>query len=108
MKKILLLVIGIVLCVSLAGCSSDNVNNNGISDNSNSVQRQDNTGFIFIEGHPNLYYDPTTEIVYFIFRERQGYKGFGYMSVYYAPNGLPYKYDVDNKELVEIHIEEMD
>ena len=51
----------------------------------------------------NLYYDTNTQIVYIIFTNYGGYQGYGFMSPYYAPNGLPYKY-VDNK-LVEIEKE---
>ena len=59
------------------------------------------TGLIEISGHSNLYYDPATKIVYILFNEAAGYSGYGYMSAYYAPNGLPYIYE--NGALVEIN-----
>lgn len=63
---------------------------------------ENHTLFIQIEGHDNLYYDPQEEIVYVIFSEMSGYKGYGYMSPYYASNGRPYGYDPHTGELVKI------
>lgn len=50
----------------------------------------------------NLYYDSDTKIVYFLFNEWAGNSGYGYMSAYYAPNGLPYIYDTVSNSLIEI------
>lgn len=55
-----------------------------------------------ISDHKNLCYDTETQIVYIIFRDSRGHKGYGYMSPYYAPNGKPYRYDAENQELVVI------
>ena len=55
-----------------------------------------------IPGAKDLYYDTQTKIVYFVFSEAISYQGYGYMSAYYAPNGLPYQYDPFNQELIEI------
>ena len=52
----------------------------------------------------DLYYDTNTKIVYIIFNEcarNSGY-GYGYMSPYYAPNGMPYVYNVQTNSLEEI------
>lgn len=48
-----------------------------------------------------LYYDLTTKNVYVMYREFNGNQGYGYMSAYYAPNGLPYLYDISTNSLVE-------
>ena len=61
-----------------------------------------NAGLIAIPGYDNLYYDNQSKVVYFIFNESNGYQGYGYMSAYYAPNGLPYRYDPFKQKLVEI------
>ena len=63
---------------------------------------EEHTGYLFekIKGTECLYYDVNTQIVYVIFNEVAHSSGYGYMSVYYASNGLPYKY-VDG-ELKEI------
>lgn len=52
--------------------------------------------------YKNMYYDKQTKIVYFILNQSSGFCGYGYISAYYAPNGLPYLYDVESGELVEI------
>lgn len=49
-----------------------------------------------------LYYDTNTKIVYILFNECSGYSGYGYMSPYYAPNGMPYTYDASTNTLKEI------
>lgn len=58
--------------------------------------------FIEVPGRDNLYYDPQEKIVYIIFNEFLGYYGYGYMSPYYASNGLPYKYDTRSNSIVMI------
>lgn len=95
MKKIIMLLLTILMCVSLAACS-------GYSTYEGNKDYIRDTGFIEIAGEKNLYYDPATKIVYVMFNEASGYKGYGYMSAYYAPNGLPYTYDVETQTLVEI------
>ena len=50
----------------------------------------------------NLYYDVNTRIVYIMFCERDGYNGYGYLSPYYAENGLPYRYDANDGRFVMI------
>lgn len=50
----------------------------------------------------DLYYDTNTKIVYILFNEGVGNAGYGYMSPYYAPNGMPYVYNVQTNSLEEI------
>lgn len=50
----------------------------------------------------DLYYDTNTKIVYILFNECAGSYGYGYMSPYYAPNGMPYVYNVQTNSLEEI------
>ena len=50
----------------------------------------------------DLYYDTNTKIVYILFNECAGNSGYGYMSPYYAPNGMPYVYNVETNSLEEI------
>lgn len=92
MKRIITLVIGLVLCVSLCACAPS----------AGSKNYTTTSGLIEITGQNNLYYDSNTKIVYFIFNEYSGYVGYGYMSPYYAPNDLPYRYDANNQTLIEI------
>lgn len=90
-KKILVLIAAVLLCFSLASYGA-NV--------SSSVANHAN--MIAIEGKDTLYYDSTTRIVYIMFEEYCGQLGYGFMSPYYADNGLPYQYDVATKTLVKI------
>lgn len=50
----------------------------------------------------DLYYDTNTKIVYILFNEGAGFSGYGYMSPYYGPNGMPYVYNVETNSLEEI------
>lgn len=92
MKKILAILLSFILVLSLCACSPVEGSKN----------YESHTNLISITGHKNLYYDPCTNIVYIIFNEANGYKGYGYMSPYYAANGLPYIYDVSANTLIEI------
>lgn len=89
-KKLTAFVLALCLVLVLAGCMQG------------SKGYSFNTFLKKVIGRDCLYYDPQTEIVYFLFNEFSGNMGYGYMSVYYAPNGLPYLYDVESGELVEI------
>lgn len=90
-KKILVLIAAVLLCFSLTACAT-NVSGSTIS----------HAGMVSIEGEDTLYYDPSTRIVYIMFEEYCGNMGYGFMSPYYADNGLPYQYDVATKTLVKI------
>lgn len=94
-KKFLALALLAVLIMGLAACASKGAKG-----------YESNTGLVSISGVNDLYYDSQTKVVYFVFNECSGYQGYGYMSAYYAPNGLPYLYDPFKLELVEIsHIQ---
>ena len=94
MKKIIVILLAILLCVYLTACGTTEGGKNYTS----------HTGFVEVIGKKNLYYDPDTKIVYVIFNEDAGtgYRGYGYMSPYYASNGLPYLYDANSQTLYEI------
>lgn len=81
-----------VLCVSLCSCSAYEGDKG----------YEKHTNLIAIAGYDNLYYDPSTHTVYMLFNEALGNRGYGYMSAYYAPNGLPYHYNPHTNSLVEI------
>lgn len=92
MKKIFTLLISLMIIFSLAGCVVEKGRTN----------YENHTSLISIPSQENLYYDFNTKIVYIIFSERDGYAGYGYMSPYYAQNGLPYMYNPESNSLVEI------
>lgn len=91
-KKLIVMMIAVILFASLAGC---------ITKGTKGYEK--NTGLVAIPNSSDLYYDNQTKIVYFVFNEYSGYQGYGYMSAYYAPNGLPYLYDPFIQELVKIN-----
>lgn len=93
MKKIIVPIVALILCCCLWACT----------DTRQSNQSEDFSGLVSIVGRNCLYYDQNTKIVYIMFRERGGYDGYGYMSPYYAPNGLPYIYDINSQSLIEIN-----
>lgn len=91
-NKIITLILTMFLVFCLVGCS-----------NPGSENYTENTGGILQPTMmKNLYYDSTTKIVYILFNECVGYSGYGYMSPYYAPNGMPYIYNVQTNSLEEI------
>lgn len=93
MKKFCAFLIATVFCISLCACSTPTAG---------SKNYETTSGLISITGQENLYYDSNTKIVYLVFNEYLGNQGYGYMSPYYAPNGLPYRYDANNQTLIEI------
>lgn len=91
-KKFIVLFLVAIITVSLVGCTYE-----GSKDYTNRT-----TGRLIQTTMSDLYYDANTKIVYIMFNECAGYSGYGYMSAYYAPNGLPYIYNAQTNELEEI------
>lgn len=92
-NKIIALILTVFLVFCLVGCgaytgSKSYVTNTGCRLQPTTMQ--------------DLYYDTNTKIVYILFNECAGYSGYGYMSPYYAPNGIPYVYNVQTNSLEEI------
>ena len=93
-KKSFAIVSICVVLLFLVGCTSEPIHVNV----SNSEELySDNIG-TFIKINKDLSYDPATRIVY-IYNEN-GY-GSSY-TPYYAPNGLPYKYNPETNTFEEI------
>ena len=84
MKRIAIIIIALLLVCS--GCAA-------IQYNVNTAQQdvRIQSEFTRIDGYENLYYSKTTLIVYWI----SGSANFNtsYITVYYAKNGMPYKYN---------------
>lgn len=92
-NKIIALILTIFLVFCLAGCGAG----------AGSKSYTTNTGGRLQPTiMQDLYYDTNTKIVYILFNECAGYSGYGYMSPYYAPNGMPYAYNVQTNSLEEI------
>lgn len=94
-KKILVGLIGCMLTFYLVGCSSEPIQVN-VSNNDNISSNQFGK---FVDIGRNLVYDSATRIVYI-----EDYTSYGYMvrCPYYAPNGLPYKYNPETNTFEEI------
>ena len=95
MKKFITILIAICLMFCLAGCTVEGSKN---------YADRTNGRLIPVPTHQDLYYDTNTNIVYIVFNEYSGKCGYGYMSPYYADNGMPYIYNKTTQTLEEINI----
>lgn len=94
-NKIITLILTVFLVLCLSGCCS------GTFEGSKDYTKRTG-GKLQPTMMQDLYYDTTTKIVYILFNEGAGNAGYGYMSPYYAPNGMPYVYNVQTNSLEEI------
>lgn len=102
-KRIMAALVCVATALTLTGCSKNtsvNVNvENGDAINGNAFGKS-----TLIEIGDGLYYDATTGIVYWW----NGFFSFGNNSTmpspYYAPNGLPYRYNPKTNTFEEIQI----
>lgn len=93
-NKIIALILTVFLVFCLAGCKATCVGFKNYTTRTN--------GRLQPTMMQDLYYDTNTKIVYILFNEYTGNSGYGYMSPYYAPNGMPYVYNVQTNSLEEI------
>ena len=93
-NKIIALILTVFLVFCLAGCRATCTGSKNYTTRTN--------GRLQPTMMQDLYYDTTTKIVYILFNEGAGNSGYGYMSPYYAPNGMPYVYNVQTNSLEEI------
>lgn len=92
-KKLIIILCIFNILICLSGCSA-------AWEGSDTAQQDHkiSTDFEQIDGYENLYYCKDTDIVYWIGGSYQvnvigeDYTT-SYMTVYYAPNGLPYRYN---------------
>lgn len=102
MKKLLSIILCCLIILSLVGCGGTKTGVVAV----NVENSEDLSGPIFgrdalIEIGDNLYYDSSTRIVYWW----NGSLGSNYAtspSPYYAPNGLPYRYNPETNTFEEI------
>ena len=93
-NKSIALMITVVIVLFLSGCS-------GTFEGSKDYTKRTG-GKLQPTMMQDLYYDTNTKIVYILFNEGAGFSGYGYMSPYYAPNGMPYVYNEETNSLEEI------
>ena len=95
-NKIIALMLTVVLAFCIVGCTY--TGSKGYTENTD--------GRLQPTMMQDLYYDTNTKIVYILFNEGAGFSGYGYMSPYYAPNGMPYVYNVETNSIEEIVTED--
>lgn len=102
-KRILTILISCIMLFPLVGCgdvSTVNVNIENSSQLNNTVLGKD----ALIEIGNRLYYDSTTRIVYWWNGHLADYRCDTVPTAYYAPNGLPYRYNPETNTFEEIHL----
>lgn len=98
MNKIIKYISLLTLIFSLTGCAPSEqvlVNIENAEQLHNTTLGKD----AFVSIGNGLCYDSTTRIVYI---KVNGVGGYSYFSAYYAPNGLPYKYNPETNTFEEI------
>ena len=93
-NKIIALILTVFLVFCLAGCSGTDAGSKDYTKRTG--------GRLQPTRMQDLYYDTNTKIVYILFNEWAN----GYMSPYYAPNGMPYVYNVETNSIEEIVTED--
>lgn len=102
MKKTISIIVVAILVFSLASCHEQTVVSVNVEDKEALSDTVIGTDALTEIGN-NLYYDRTTRIVYW-WNERIGKNSYCATTPtpYYAPNGLPYKYDPETNTFEEI------
>lgn len=102
-KTIITIFICLVAALTLTGCSSTSINVNVEDDNFLNDTVFGKSALIEIGDY--LWYDKSTQIVYWWNGILLPYKNTSTApSPYYAPNGLPYRYDPETNTFEEIQI----
>ena len=99
-KKLLIDLIGCILAFSLVGCGETKTLNVNV-ENSNKLNSSTFGKESLIEIGSGLFYDSATRIVYIVNGANGIYESKTYCP-YYAPNGLPYKYNPETNTFEEI------
>lgn len=100
-KKLIAVLLVCVMTLSLVGCGGSSITVN-VEDNSNLNSNTLGTDS-FTNITNDLVYDPATRIVYI----KSITYGIGYYvyTAYYAPNGLPYRYNPETNTFEEINFD---
>ena len=105
-RNLIILLIGLLLSCSVVGCAAETV----VSVNVENDEELHDTKFgiySLIEIGDGLWYDSTTRIVYWWNGSLRWAEDSTTPSPYYAPNGLPYKYNPETNTFEEIDISEL-
>lgn len=106
MKKKILIALLLFSALTFTGCANDSANINNSSEKESGT-KQIGMGQLKCIDNSCLYYDTITNIVYFWNGVMGGLTNCATTpSPYYAPNGLPYKYNPSTNTLEEITLQE--
>ena len=100
-RNLLILLTVLLLSCSLIGCGSETVVAVNVENKENLYSRAFGKNALIEIGN-GLYYDSTTRIVYWWNGLFEFSKSSTTPSPYYAPNGLPYKYNPETNTFEEI------
>lgn len=103
-RNILILLMVVAFLPFVSGCKREVVTVNMGTEDNETVSKEVGTDALILIGG-DLYYDPMTKIVYF-WNGHDDTNWATMPSPYYAPNGLPYKYDVETNGFEEIKVVE--
>ena len=100
-KRLLVGLIGCVLAFSLVGCGEKTMINVNVENSSELCGTTLGVDSLIEIGN-RLYYDSTTRIVYWWNGRMEDYRCDTTPTAYYAPNGLPYRYNTETNTFEEI------
>ena len=103
-RNLLILLTGLLLSCSIAGCGTEETVVVNV-DNLENIHGNTFGEKSLIRIGDGLYYDSSTRIVYWWNIYSCAYSKYPAPSPYYAPNGLPYKYNPETNTLEEIENE---
>ena len=104
-RKIIVGLVSCVLVFSLTSCGETTTTLNVNVKNSKDLISTELGSQALTEIGSGLWYDAATRIVYMAQGQNSAYESKTFCP-YYAPNGLPYKYDPDSKTFEEIKSDE--
>ena len=104
-RKIIAGLVSCVLVFSLTGCGETTTTLNVNVENSEDLNSTELGAQALTEIGNDLWFDSATGIVYMAHGTNSAYESKTFCP-YYAPNGLPYKYDPDSKTFEEIKSDE--
>lgn len=101
MKKFLVIFLSALIILSLVGCGAQSTVSINV-DNKDGLTNATFGKSALVEIGDYLYYDSSTRIVYWWNGHLIEYRSDTVPSPYYAPNGLPYRYNPETNTFEEI------
>jgi hypothetical protein len=102
MKKILAIILSCLIILSLVGCGGAPTTVSVNVENKDSLSNGTFGKAAMVEIGDSLWYDTSTRIVYWWNGSLAGWRADTTPTPYYAPNGLPYRYNPETNTFEEI------